>query len=97
MDRRFLMWARDTLAVYRKCLAMSHGVKSSEEKTWMPMMSPSSGLTVILNALHMCKHVSVFGIAEDPIQPGKTPYQVTPLFVLALPSVLAFASSVRVM
>lgn len=75
MDRRFLMWARDTLAVYRKCLAMSHGVKSSEEKTWMPMMSPSSGLTVILNALHMCKHVSVFGIAEDPIQPGKTPYQ----------------------
>lgn len=67
MDMRYLDFARRIVEDFRKCLAISRKIPAKEEKSWMPMRSPSSGVAMILNAMHMCKHVTVYGIAEDAL------------------------------
>uniref|UniRef100_A0A061SF14 Cmp-n-acetylneuraminate-beta-galactosamide-alpha--sialyltransferase 1 n=1 Tax=Tetraselmis sp. GSL018 TaxID=582737 RepID=A0A061SF14_9CHLO len=64
-DRRFMYHANHVLDVFRRCGAISRGVPAPTKRK-----SASSGLVATLSALHLCKHVSVFGVGEPKLNEG---------------------------
>ena len=67
MSMRMFAYSNDVMSIFRKCLEMRDAEVGG-------FKSATSGLMAVMIALHMCEHVSVFGIGEAPLQDG-TPYQ----------------------
>jgi len=64
-DRRFMYHANHVFDVFRRCDAISRGIPMPTK-----LKSASSGLMATLSALHLCKHVSVFGVGEPKLKEG---------------------------
>lgn len=71
LDKHFLMYTADVMNVYRKCAALHKHAKVDGFKTFS---TPSTGVIAVLGTLHLCKHVTVYGVGETRM-PGM-PYQV---------------------
>eukprot|EP00873_Tetraselmis_striata_P001129 jgi/Tetstr1/421393/TSEL_001161.t1 len=59
MDHRFLDFSNEILMQFKRCTE----IRSGEHMTGKNH-SATSGMTVVLGALHMCKHVTTYGIGE---------------------------------
>jgi len=64
-NRRALHHANHVLDVFRRCVAIARGDPVPQK-----LKSASSGLTAALSALHLCDHVSVYGVGEPKLREG---------------------------
>jgi len=60
MDRRFLNHTTNLLHQFQHCRAQRQGDKVEE----LGSRVATAGLAVVLNALHLCKHVTTYGIGD---------------------------------
>eukprot|EP00951_Prasinocladus_malaysianus_P045763 scaffold616831_cov43-Prasinocladus_malaysianus.AAC.1 len=72
LNRKTQQYAGKALSHFRRCLALGHNQTNPEE--WLPFTSASSGLATIMGAMHLCAHVTVYGVGED-VMTATTPYQ----------------------
>ena len=75
LNKQFILFANSVLRAYRMCKAVDRANVGENEDWQKEFGSPSSGFAVVMGALHLCRHVSVYGIGEDKLLPV-TPYQV---------------------
>lgn len=62
MDKRFFKHVANFMDSFRVCKEYETGQDSADNGD----KSPSSGLVMVLNAMHLCKHVTMYGIADKP-------------------------------